>query len=645
MSLNIVFEGVCVTKGDKNVLTEVYGAVQPGQIMAVMGPSGGGKTTLMNCLSGRAPVTSGTITLNGQTLNKQLSRKICYVLQQDAFFPNLTLLETLMFTAMIRLPDGMPVQEKVDKLQALIDALDLRRCVNTVMGGMWKPGLSGGETKRASIACELITDPTIILLDEPTSGLDYKTAFSLIRTLKNYASDHGKTVISTLHQPSSQMFHMFDLLLLMCEGHSVYYGSPGDVTQFFAAAGFPMAQHYNPADFILEKIKESKETQEKIIKASYETRKVGLTSRSYEDDLNIDNDLDIEGKTKVRMWNKLPWKQIRKKKINKKNDTDVVHVSLMDLDKDELSPVPDQNWPTGFLTQYKYLTVRAFRQAKTRLVDKFKIFETVFLCVLLSLIWFQLPRSEDTLRDRMGLIFYISMHWGFTPLFDAVTTFPMEKVVIYKERASGWYRLSAYYLAKMTSELPVILIQPLLFLTVVYWVTGLNNVSSFFATIGTIFVHSIAGQSIGLCIGIFAMDMRRGISWATVAIMFIMLSGGFYTRNLPFWLDWAKYLAFLHYTFSCLMFLEFHDGEDVICAKITSSSRSNFPSCLSDLPRNITLSPSNNTASLPTIPSQEVLLYYGIDQPFWHYFLPLFAFLIVFRILGYVLLRFYQKPH
>ena len=71
---------------------------------------------------------------------------------------------------------------------------------------------------------------------------------------------------------------------------------------------------------------------------------------------------------------------------------------------------------------------------------------------------------------------------------------PAEKMVIYKERASGWYRLSAYYLAKMTSELPLILLQPLLFLTVVYWVVGLNGAASYFATIGTIFVHSIAGQ-------------------------------------------------------------------------------------------------------------------------------------------------------
>lgn len=91
-------------------------------------------------------------------------------------------------------------------------------------------------------------------------------------------------------------------------------------------------------------------------------------------------------------------------------DTDDVHVSLMELDKEELSAVPEQNWPTGFLTQYKYLTVRAFKQAKSRLVDKFKIFETVFLCVFLSLIWFQLPRSEDTLRDRMGLVSWFCIY-------------------------------------------------------------------------------------------------------------------------------------------------------------------------------------------------------------------------------------------
>ena len=86
-------------------------------------------------------------------------------------------------------------------------------------------------------------------------------------------------------------------------------------------------------------------------------------------------------------------------------DSGSVHISLMELDtENQPSENDDQKWPTAFFTQYKQLTMRTFKLYKSRVVDKFKLFETAFLGVLLCLIWFQLPREEDTLRDRMGVV-------------------------------------------------------------------------------------------------------------------------------------------------------------------------------------------------------------------------------------------------
>ncbi|XP_062612613.1 uncharacterized protein LOC134274352 [Saccostrea cucullata] len=622
--MELVFKNINVEVDKRLILNNVSGLASPGELLAIMGPSGAGKSTLLNTLAGHTPLSSGTITVNGHPISKDLGRKICYVLQQDIFFPSLTLRETLQFTAKIRLPDKMSNEQITSKVDEIIKDLDLSRCVDTIMGDVWVRGLSGGEKKRASIACELVTDPVMILLDEPTSGLDYSTAFSLIEMLQSYARDHKKTVITTIHQPSSYIFYQFHKLLLISGGELAYYGDTEKVVDFFHKADIPVAPHYNPADFILEKLTEDDKTRLKIISAMDQIRNSSdwpakLRSSGHIIDENIESRPTYS-------------EDIVEPPFNEKES---VHVSLMELDKTEDSsstnPLHEKKWPTGFITQYTQLTFRTFKTSKSQLFNKFKLIETLVLTIIVSLIWFQLPRTEETLRDRLGVLFYMSMHWGFTPLFDTVTSFPFERIVINKERQAGWYRLSAYYLAKMTSELVLIVIQPLVFITVVYWSVGLNGVLSYFATLGTLFIHAVTGQSVGLFLGIVSMDIRKGMTQATIFIMATMLLGGFYTRSLPFWLDWIKYLSFLQYTFSAMMYLEFYDGPNINCAIKTSVSESQFSTCLF----------SNATS----IPSNEVLHFYGVSQPYWTYILPLFAFIFIFRIGGYLMLRFKQKPN
>ncbi|XP_076115530.1 uncharacterized protein LOC143083181 [Mytilus galloprovincialis] len=623
--MELIFNHVNVTINKRQILKDVSGIAKAGCLTAIMGPSGGGKTTLLNTLAGRFPCTSGEITLNGCSVSKSMRRKVCYVLQQDVFFPNLTLRETLSFTAMIRLPDNMPKVEKERRMEQLIDDLDLRKCLDTIIGDVWLRGLSGGEKKRANIACELITDPVMILLDEPTSGLDYSTAFGLIQGLKTYAKDHNKTVVTTIHQPSSFIFYQFDNLLLLSDGEVAYFGKTEEVIDFFRNTGFPMEPHYNPADFILEKLKEDDNTRQQIVKAAYKLRNTDSWPKELKTSSIVPGNMTDEQKK---------YQKVKQKSGSESYEADSVHISLMEIpESDQVETNSnDPKWPTGFITQYTQLTIRTFRQSKALIFNKFKIIETVVMTVLLSLIWFQLPRIEETLRDRMGVIFYLGMTFGFTPLFDTITSFPAERMVINKERSAGWYRLSAYYLAKMTSEIPLILVQPILFITVVYWCVGLNGVTAFFATIGTLIIHAIAGQSIGLFLGIVCMDIRKGMSLATVCIMGIMLLGGFYTRSLPPWLTWIKYISFLNYTFNCLLYLEFHNSAPFSCAAPSNNiSGSHFTTCLQ----------SNSTM----IPSEDILKYYNIDWEYWQYLMPLFIYIVVFRIAGYLVLRFIQKPH
>ncbi|XP_076471095.1 uncharacterized protein LOC143301001 isoform X2 [Babylonia areolata] len=623
----ITFEGITVARKERKILQDIWGVASPGEVLAVMGPSGAGKTTLLNALAGRESLEAGTVTYNGDLLTKATKRKLSYVLQEDVFFPNLTLRETLSFVAMLRLPDTLSRKEKMDKMNKVIDELDIRKCLDTIMGDAWERGLSGGEKKRASIACELITDPAIVFMDEPTSGLDYSTAASLIRTLRTIAESQTKTVVIAIHQPSSQMFFTFNNLLLLCEGQLAYFGPCKNVIDFFADVGFIMDTHYNPADFIMEKLKQGEETQSQILAAAKYLRHDTLSRLPAERGEGDQWRTDTQGSSESTV--------AQEDSNANTTENEDVRVSLMNLGEDKVKAVEvgirdpeDHKWPTGWLTQYLQLTLRTFRQSRTRILSKLKIIESVVLCVLVSLVWFQLPRTEETLRDRMGVIFFTIIHWGFTPLFDAVSSFPMEKVIIHKERSAGWYRLSAYYLAKMTSELPLIIVQPAIFVVVSYWCVGLNGVLAFFGTCLTIIINAMTGQSIGLLMGIACMDFRKAMAIATIFMMSIMLLGGFYTRNLPFWLDWLKYLSFLHFSFHSAMVLEFTDAPPIQCA--ASPNASQFPQCLQP---NVT-----------HVSSQDVLGFYHMDLTFWQYLLPLFLFILVGRLAGYLVLRFIFRP-
>ncbi|XP_048779668.2 uncharacterized protein LOC125683024 [Ostrea edulis] len=631
----LMFQNITVSMGEKVILNNVCGMAQSGKPLVIMGPSGAGKTTLLHTLAGRMPYTSGTITLNQQEFGKLHKRQICYVLQQDIFFPNLTLRETLQFAAMIRISDSISFEDKLKQLDEVVEALGLKNCLDTMVGGDMMPGLSGGERKRANIACEILTDPSIILLDEPFTGLDASTAYSLMLLLQKYASLHDKIVIATVHQPSSKLFFSFNSLLLMCDGQNAYFGDTDNMVDYFDDIGVTIDEGFNPADIILEKMGSCTDTQKTILEAARNVRSTSdwpirteSISLAYDDPGSPTMLGHPQNKAKD-----LSVKITFSKKQTVKSDEeepDSAHASLMNLDEISQQPTKyDRKWPTGFVTQYKYLTVRSFQLAKSRTIDPTKLVEQVVICFLFGLIWFQLPRTEETVRDRMGAVFFIAIHWGFLPLFDAVAAFPMERVVINKERAAGWYRLSAYYCAKMTSELPLTLLQPMFFVVVTYWAIGLNGIAAFFATIGTIFIDSIAGQSIGLFLGIVNTEMRQAITVTILIEMIMMLLAGLFTRNLPLWLDWMKYLSIIYYSFNSLMYLEFKDAPPLDCHKVGNGSA--YPICYLD-----------NTTQ---IPSHQVLEHYQITWEFWQYLLPLIGIIVLFRTLGYIWLRFVQKTH
>lgn len=143
--------------------------------------------------------------------------------QEDTLLGTLTVRETLSYSANLRLASRLTKGEVNDVVEATITEMGLEECAERAIGNWHLRGISGGEKKRVSIALEILTRPSLLFLDEPTTGLDSASAFFVVHTLRNIAHD-GRTVISSIHQPSSEVFALFDHLFLLSGGHTVYFG-------------------------------------------------------------------------------------------------------------------------------------------------------------------------------------------------------------------------------------------------------------------------------------------------------------------------------------------------------------------------------------------------------------------------------------
>lgn len=167
---------------------------------------------------------------------------------------------------------------------------------------------------------------------------------------------------------------------------------------------------------------------------------------------------------------------------------------------------------------------------------------------------------------QVGLLFFNSTFWGFSSLFQAVFTFPQERMMLAKERASGMYRLSAYFMALTMGDLPMGLVLPSAFFTVVYWMAGLKPTPKCFFTALLVLLYSVVcTQGLGLAIGALVMDQKSATLTASVIMSSFTLVGGYYVQHVPKFISWIKYLSSIQHTFKLLLATQFSVDETYPC--------------------------------------------------------------------------------
>lgn len=587
-------------KQTRMVLNGVTGVVRPGELLAMLGPSGSGKTTLLTAVAGRSPdgSVSGSITYNGQPFSSTMKRKVGFVTQDDVLYPHLTVFETLAYAAVLRLPRKLTKEEKIQQTEMVVLELGLTKCRNTIIGGPLLRGISGGERKRVSIGQEMLVNPSLLLLDEPTSGLDSTTALRIVSTLRGLARG-GRTVITTIHQPSGRLYRMFDKLVVLLDGCPIYSGRAAQVMDYFSSIGFaPRLDFVNPADFLLD-----------LANGIISGVKQQEDPNEIQGRLLDQNDDSYSTKQFLISSYRKSLYPILKAEIHKSSGSQDHSVPKLPPSS---SRSTENQWTTTWWEQFKVLLKRGLKERRHESYSGLRIFQVMSVSILSGLLWWHSDTSH--LQDQVGLLFFFSIFWSFFPLFNAVFTFPQERAMLTKERSSGMYRLSSYYFARMAGDLPMELVLPTAFTTITYWMSGLKpSLVTFLLTLSIILYNVLVSQGLGLALGAVLMDVKQATTLASVTLLVFLLAGGYYIQHIPPFIAWLKYVSFSHYCYKLLVGVQYSENELYECGLGLHCKVLDFPAIKA----------------------------LGIDNLGYHV-AALAMMLVGYRVLAYVALRFGQ---
>ncbi|KAA0063039.1 ABC transporter G family member 10 [Cucumis melo var. makuwa] len=500
-------------RGPKFILKNVNCEARAGEITAIAGPSGAGKTTLLEILGGNIPLKkiSGQVLVNDQhMLEKMFPRISGYVTQDDALFPFLTVEESLMYSALLRLAGGR--KEAESRVRRLMKDLGLEQVAGSRVGGGSNRGISGGERRRVSIGVELVHDPAVIFIDEPTSGLDSVSALHVMSVLRRMVISQGKTVLLTIHQPGFRILELFDRLILLSSGVVMHNGSLDHLEEMLKLANHQIPHHVNVLEFAIDVV-------DSLAMHTSET------------------------------FNRLHYLQNRVE-----NQT----IRVPRLDKDE-EPISYQNSRSK---EVVILGQRFFKNTfRTKQLFATRVIQALVAGVVLGTIFFKTGNNNGrtALQTRLGF-FAFSLTFLLSSTTEGLPIFLRERMILMRETSRGAYRVSSYVLANTLIFLPFLLMVSLLFAASVYWLVGFKNeVSGFFYFSLVVWMVVLMSNSFVACFSALVPNFITGNSViAGLMGSFFLFSGYFISKkNIPNYWIFVHYLSLFKYPFECFLINEY----------------------------------------------------------------------------------------
>ncbi|GFO40888.1 ATP-binding cassette sub-family g member [Plakobranchus ocellatus] len=536
----------------KQILHNVNGHVPSGTLLAILGASGAGKSTLLNVLTHRntkSYTISGEIYVNGFLVDNNINEMSAYVQQDDLFISTLTVREQLQFRALLRMDKRVGTRARLARVEDVIQEMGLSKCASNRIGniGGTEKGLSGGERKRLSFASEALTNPPIFFCDEPTSGLDTFMARNIVSTLRKMAAK-GRVILCTIHQPSSDIFAMFNQILLLAEGRTAFMGSQEKAMEFFGRLQFPCPPTYNPADhFILTLAVEPGREAECRTRTHHicDTFEESLEAKSISDQTEEMLNVDFE----------------------RKIDPVV-----------ELALAGGSRYEASWFTQFRYLMWRAWvGMIRDVMLFRVRIFQILVMAIIVGLTYLRLGIEQKSVMSINGALFLMITNTSFSNLFAVVNSFPIELAVFFREYGTGLYRSDCYYLAKTIVEIPVFILITILFGTVTYWMIGLyESIDAFLIAVGVLLLTANVALSLGYLVSTLCGSVNIALAIAPPLLIPFMLFGGLFVNNdnIPVYFIWLKYLSWFKHANEILMVNQWQNVHNITCDGITNSTSS-----------------------------------------------------------------------
>ncbi|KAK7363119.1 hypothetical protein VNO77_05249 [Canavalia gladiata] len=523
-------------KGSKSILQGLTGYAKPGQVLAIMGPSGCGKSTLLDALAGRLGSNirqTGEILINGhkQALAYGTS---AYVTQDDTLLTTLTVREAVHYSAQLQLPDTMRKEEKKERAELTIREMGLQDSMNTRIGGWGVKGISGGQKRRVSICIEILTRPKLLFLDEPTSGLDSAASYYVMKRIASRDKKDGiqRTIIASIHQPSTEVFQLFHYLCLLSSGRTVYFGPASAASKFFASNGFPCPPLMNPSDHFLKTINK---------------------------DFDQETDLILGGTEAI------PTEEAIRILVNSYKSSEMnqqVQKEVAELREKDTGSTNKKRKHAGFLNQCFALTKRSsinmFRD-----VGYYWLRLAIYIALAISLatIFYDLGTSYRSIQDRGSILMFVSSFITFMTI-GGFPSFVEDMKVFERERLNGHYSVTAYVIGNTCSSIPYLLLVSLVPGAIAYFLPGLHKgFEHFLYFFFVLFACLMLVESLMMIVASIVPNFLMGIITGAGVQGMMILSGGFFRlpNDLPrpFWRYPMFYVAFHRYAYQGLFKNEF----------------------------------------------------------------------------------------